>query len=371
MTGNRANIPRQNSDLGGGSPPSREWYNFFRRVGDFVNRAELGGNTIVNQGDTIINNGTGSVPLPTEELVVVDATTSRTLTNGDAGAVIEFTNSGAVTVNLLSNAIQPMPTGAVIYLLQGGAGQVTVVPGSGVTVDYTDSLKTRTQESMIGLKQIQTDKWELFGDAEPLVPARSALIRSANSAGAPAWVAPSADGQVLKRSGGTLGFGALTAAEVTNTPAGNIAATTVQAALNELDSEKQVVITGGASTITTSNLTASRALVSNASGKVAVSVATSAEVGHLSGVTSAIQTQLNGKQAALTSGIATLVAGTVTVSTTAVTATTRIMLTVQALGTVTTPKSVAATARVAGTSFTITSEDATDTSQVAWVLVQA
>lgn len=59
---NRANIPRQNSDLGGGSPPSREWYNFFRRVGDFVNRAELGGTTI-NQGDTIINNGTGSIPV--------------------------------------------------------------------------------------------------------------------------------------------------------------------------------------------------------------------------------------------------------------------------------------------------------------------
>lgn len=37
---NKANIPRQNSDIGGGSPPSREWYNFFRRVNDFVNTAE-------------------------------------------------------------------------------------------------------------------------------------------------------------------------------------------------------------------------------------------------------------------------------------------------------------------------------------------
>ena len=58
---------------------------------------------------------------------------------------------------------------------------------------------------------------------------------------------------------------------------------------------KQAAITGGATTITSSNLTASRALVSDASGKVAVSSATSTELGYLTGVTSAIQTQLNGK----------------------------------------------------------------------------
>lgn len=59
-------------------------------------------------------------------------------------------------------------------------------------------------------------------------------------------------------------------------------------------SDYQSAITGAASTITGSNLTASRALISNASGKVAVSSVTSTELGYLSGVTSAIQTQLNG-----------------------------------------------------------------------------
>ena len=56
-------------------------------------------------------------------------------------------------------------------------------------------------------------------------------------------------------------------------------------------------IAGAASTITTSNLTASRALISNSSGKVAVSSVTSTELGYLAGVTSNIQTQLNGKAA--------------------------------------------------------------------------
>lgn len=57
----------------------------------------------------------------------------------------------------------------------------------------------------------------------------------------------------------------------------------------------QAAITGGASSIVTADLTASRALISNASGKVAVSTVTSAELGYLSGVTSAVQTQIDGK----------------------------------------------------------------------------
>ncbi len=58
---------------------------------------------------------------------------------------------------------------------------------------------------------------------------------------------------------------------------------------------KQDTITGAATTITSANLTASRALASDASGKVAVSTVTSTELGYLSGVTSAIQTQLTAK----------------------------------------------------------------------------
>lgn len=58
---------------------------------------------------------------------------------------------------------------------------------------------------------------------------------------------------------------------------------------------KQATVTGGAATITSSNLTANRALISNGSGKVAVSDVTSTELGYLDGVTSNVQTQLDGK----------------------------------------------------------------------------
>lgn len=71
--------------------------------------------------------------------------------------------------------------------------------------------------------------------------------------------------------------------------------------VEEAVASKQDTITGGASTITDDNLTANRALVSNGSGKVAVSEVTSTELGYLDGVTSNVQTQLNKIPAASTS----------------------------------------------------------------------
>lgn len=65
-----------------------------------------------------------------------------------------------------------------------------------------------------------------------------------------------------------------------------------------LASSKQDAITGAASSIIGVDLTASRVLISNSSGKIAVSnigTTSTSELGYLAGVTSAIQTQLNGK----------------------------------------------------------------------------
>ena len=67
--------------------------------------------------------------------------------------------------------------------------------------------------------------------------------------------------------------------------------TSLQTALTS----KQDAIAGAASTITEDNLATDRALVSNSSGKVAVSNVTSTELGYLDGVTSNVQTQLDKK----------------------------------------------------------------------------
>jgi len=79
--------------------------------------------------------------------------------------------------------------------------------------------------------------------------------------------------------------------------------------ISAVESRRAANIAGAVSTITTGNLTASRALASDGSGKVAVSAVTSTELGYLDGVTSAIQTQIDSKSstanaAALATGIA-------------------------------------------------------------------
>ncbi len=81
----------------------------------------------------------------------------------------------------------------------------------------------------------------------------------------------------------------------------------------QLDS-KQATITGGATTITSSDLTVSRALVSDGSGKVAASATSSVELGYVSGVSSAIQTQINTKQATITGGATTIASSDLTIS---------------------------------------------------------
>jgi len=87
--------------------------------------------------------------------------------------------------------------------------------------------------------------------------------------------------------------GKVAVSTVTDTELGYVSGVT--SAIQTQIGTKQATITGAATTITTSDLTVSRALTSNASGKVAVSTVTDTELSYVSGVTSAIQTQFNAK----------------------------------------------------------------------------
>ena len=91
------------------------------------------------------------------------------------------------------------------------------------------------------------------------------------------------------------GSGKVAVSAVTDTELGYLDGVT-SAIQTQLDS-KGTTISGAATTIVSSDLTASRAVISNGSGKVAVSAVTDTELGYLDGVTSAVQTQLNAKAA--------------------------------------------------------------------------
>ena len=81
----------------------------------------------------------------------------------------------------------------------------------------------------------------------------------------------------------------------------------------QLQDSKQSTITGAASTVTTNNLSTSRALVSDSSGKIAASSSVTAlELSYLDGASSNIQTQLDNKQATVTGAGSTLTSSDLT-----------------------------------------------------------
>ena len=106
--------------------------------------------------------------------------------------------------------------------------------------------------------------------------------------------------------------GALAVSAVTSTELGHLGgvSSNIQSQLNNTISLGS--ITGGASTILTSDLTTDRAVISNGSGKVAVSTVTSTELGYLVGVTSNIQPQIDNKQYTITGGASTILASDLT-----------------------------------------------------------
>jgi hypothetical protein len=91
--------------------------------------------------------------------------TTYTLALADAGTVIELSNASAVTVTVPPNSSVAFPTGTLIGLLQYGAGQVTVAPGSGVTLRSPGAqLKSAQQYSTIWLRKRGTNEWVVSGD---------------------------------------------------------------------------------------------------------------------------------------------------------------------------------------------------------------
>lgn len=70
-----------------------------------------------------------------------------------------------------------------------------------------------------------------------------------------------------------------------------------------IDGMKQDTITGAASTITSSNLTQNKVVVSDSSGKIAVSSVSTTEVSYVSGVTAPVQTQINNNVVMLWMGV--------------------------------------------------------------------
>ena len=90
--------------------------------------------------------------------------TTYTFVSRDATKVVTLNNASAITATVPPNSSVPWPLGTQIELVQLGAGQVTVAPGSGVTINGTPGLKLRAQHSRAKLLKTATDTWNLSGD---------------------------------------------------------------------------------------------------------------------------------------------------------------------------------------------------------------
>lgn len=112
---------------------------------------------------------------------------------------------------------------------------------------------------------------------------------------------------VVSDASGKIAISAVTAAELAYLTG---LTSNVQTQINS----KQATITGAATSVVSSNLTASRAMVSDASGKIAVSAVTAAELAYLTGLTANVQTQLDGKQSTITGAATSIVTSNLTAS---------------------------------------------------------
>lgn len=87
-----------------------------------------------------------------------------TLSLSDEGKLNEFDNAGATNITVPPDSSANFPIGAQLILVQSGAGQITVVAGSGVTVNATPGLKLRAQWSSAVLIKRGANSWVLLGD---------------------------------------------------------------------------------------------------------------------------------------------------------------------------------------------------------------
>jgi len=106
------------------------------------------------------NEGVLAVPIKNN----MQVGTTYTLALIDAFKYVVLTNASAIAVTIPTNSVVAFPIGTEIYLIQGGAGKVTL-SGAGVTINSLSSYKSIAGAGgQATLIKIATDTWQLYGN---------------------------------------------------------------------------------------------------------------------------------------------------------------------------------------------------------------
>lgn len=90
--------------------------------------------------------------------------TSYTFVTADVGLKKKFTSNSAITATVAPQTSQPVPDGARINILPVGTGQITLTPGSGVTIHSEGgALKSAAQYGEVSLHHETGDVWYASG----------------------------------------------------------------------------------------------------------------------------------------------------------------------------------------------------------------
>ena len=103
--------------------------------------------------------------VPVAQPINAQTGTTYTLVAGDAGKLVTLDNAAAITLTVPQDSDATIPVGTYVDVMQLGAGQVTVVAGSGATLRVSGATaKARAQYSRLGVQKIAADTWSVFGD---------------------------------------------------------------------------------------------------------------------------------------------------------------------------------------------------------------
>lgn len=100
--------------------------------------------------------------------VITESSTSRTLGLSSAGAYIRFTNSSASGCTVDTQASASWTSDTEIHIRRAGAGNLTITPGSGVTLNVPSGGTLVLSEGMsVTLKRVAADNWDVIGQTVP------------------------------------------------------------------------------------------------------------------------------------------------------------------------------------------------------------